>query len=519
MSLYMQMMNKNSDREARFTIHAGKKPGTIDALLTARTHFPIHFTFTFDREGAISTGRERYGMGLRHNNFLNFDDTLITGYTFGDHFRGGYVYHSLPISYSGASLLYGVSSSFAKPGKDYAATYDLRTWAESASVSLHQDIYQKDNYLGEVSAGFDAKEKLVRTNDGTLNRDRLRIINVAGNFVKRSMGSTAYFSPQFSQGIDSFLGSDPDENPLASRGAKSLFSKFNISFSTRTLLPLNLQQNVKIKAQFATPKLKPQEQFYLGGIDSVRGYPSGDYVADNVLQTNYELLIPAFFIPRALRLPYSPKSLKDEVTGVLFVDYGLGGKRDEKKYRSLAGVGGGWRISLYDMAFVRLEWGIRIGDPPLTEGTDELRFSKPVRFHISVDVQEKLADELEYIRKIRQEEAIKNSAYKLVDEELVRKGSPIRQKLYGYLYMARKYYKEGNPKRSKVMYEKMGQLAANLYRQAEVYLRSCVSHEAELEVIKESALEYQKTGKLEEAKEAWQNVLSQAKPKALTFEL
>ena len=142
-----------------------------------------------------------------------------------------------------------------------------------------------------------------------------------------------------------------------------------------------------------------------------------------------------------------------------------------------------------------------------------------MRFHISVDVQEKLADELEYIRKIRQEEAIKNSAYKLVDEELVRKGSPIRQKLYGYLYMARKYYKEGNPKRSKVMYEKMGQLAANLYRQAEVYLRSCVSHEAELEVIKESALEYQKTGKLEEAKEAWQNVLSQAKPKALTFEL
>lgn len=508
----VQMMNKNPDREVRTAIHAGKKPGTIDALLIAKPHFPIHGTFTFDREGAVSTGRARYGFGIRDNNALNYEDSVITGYSFGDHFHGIYAYHNLPISYSGTSVLYGVSHSEAQPGKDFKV-YDLRTKAESFTISLHQDLYNKDNYMGEVYAGFDAKDKTVWWNNGTLNRDRIRVINFGGNFIKRSMGSIFYYGPQFAQGIPDFLGSEPDENPLASRGAKSQFSKWNFNTTIRTLLPFNLQQSWKVRTQFATPKLLPQEQYYLGGIDSVRGYPSGDYLADNVFQTNLEILIPAFFMPEEARMPYSQKSLKEDITGVVFVDYGLGGRRDDKKYHNMTGVGCGVRLNLYDMATCRFEWGLPIGDSPITEC-----YSDP-RFHVSVDFQDKLPDEIEYIKKIRQDERIRKSAYRLVDLELAKPDSPIRAKVYGYLAQAENYYKEGKLAESIQAYEKLAQATRYLYMQAEQYLRGCIDQVNELKDDRDLAMQYQEEGKWNESKKIWQGIIDEAKPKPLTFEI
>jgi len=510
----LQMMNKNPDREVKAALMAGKKPGTTDVQLTPKTNFPIHGTYSFDREGIVTSGRARVGYGMRHNNFLGIDDTFLSGYSFGRSFSGIYFYHTLPINFEGTNILYGYSRSQSKPLKDYVGT-GLFSKAVTTTFSLRQDLYNKEEYIGEAHLGFDAKDKTVRLNAGPINRDRQRIINLGASFIQRSVGSTTSIAPEYAQGIAAF-GANGHESPLASRGAYPVFSKFNLTFQHKRILPYRLQASLKVKGQFASRKLVPQEQYGLGGIDTVRGYPASDYLADNAVNTMTELLIPAYFIPEDWKLPYAPNTLKEDTTLVAFFDYGWGKRRgaltSEKATANLLSIGAGVRFSLFNQALLRMEWGFPIGaNNPQTEGGHS-------KFHFSVDFQEKTPEEIERIRKLLEEENIKQWAWMLVNEELARPGSPIGEKLYGYLSLARENYDNGNLKESKMYYEKIEDISTSLYRQSEDYVRSCLQQEKTLKENNKIALTAYNAGKLEEAKQLWQKVIIDARPKPLILE-
>ncbi|MFH0772625.1 MAG: ShlB/FhaC/HecB family hemolysin secretion/activation protein [Candidatus Omnitrophota bacterium] len=378
----IQMMNKNPDRKVKSALRAGEKQGTTDVALTAETHFPIHPSCSVDNEGTTASGKYKDGLGIRHNNFLGLDDMLIAGYFFGREFDGIYGYHNLPISPKGTSLVYGYVFSKANPKKDYE-TLGVHAKSQNFDISFHQDFYKKDKYIGEGFFGFTAKEKTITLNTGTYSRDRLRIISLGGNFIRQNLAGTTIFSPEFHQGIDC-LGASSKGNPLASRGAKSVFSKLNIKIQYRKILPLSLRGNILFESQSASTKLTPQEEFSLGGLDSVRGYPSGDYLADNAAIFNGELLIPSFFIPQGLRFPCSKDSLKERVTLLTFLDYGWGKRKGasptENPTANMASIGSGVRLKLSEQSILRLEWGFPFGDDSITEEGHS-------RFHFSLDFQ------------------------------------------------------------------------------------------------------------------------------------
>jgi len=509
-----KLMSKNPDREVKVSLQAGKKPATTDVILIPKTRWPLHFTSSFDKEGALSTGKNRIGGGFRHNNFLGFDDMLLAGYTFGDDFSGFYTYHNLPISPYGSSLIYGYSKSQSKPQKDFAS-YGISSKAEGVSISFYQDLYQKDNYWGEFYLTFDAKDKTIIMNTGTYNRDRLRIFRLGANFLIQDLLSSTYILPEFSQGVEAF-GASKKNNPLASRGAKSSFNKFKFDLQHKRTLPFDLKLVLKFKSQFTHQKLFPQEEFSLGGINSVRGYPPDDYLADNALLTNLELLIPSFFIPKNWRLPYADESLKEQATLVTFLDYGHGSRLQpsgsERKSKDLLSWGLGLRLSLFEQALLRLEWGFPIGgNRPITESGDS-------RFHFAVDFQEKFPEELARIQKLMEEEKIKKLAEDLIDQELMRQDSPLRKKIIQDLNLASAYYKEGLFKEAKDIYFRIIQLCRSLVQQAEDYVRDCLEKEKKLKQDDKLAKKYYQLGKFTEAKAIWEKIVQEAKPKSLVLE-
>ncbi|MBI4981646.1 MAG: ShlB/FhaC/HecB family hemolysin secretion/activation protein [Candidatus Omnitrophica bacterium] len=417
----IQMMNKNPDRTVKAALRAGTKPGTTDVVLTADTHFPLHATASFDNEGTVATGKSRIGTGFRHNNFLGLDDTLLGGYTFGQAFNGVYAYHSVPISPVGTSLLYGFSRSKSVPKKEFAA-YGLNSLAYNYSWSVHQDIYKKDEYLGEAYFGFDAKDKTTRENSGVDNRDRLRIFSLGGNFIQRGFSSVTSIAP---------------------------------------------------------------------------------------------LLVPSFFIPVSLRLPYAEAPLKDQTTLVFFTDYGWGDRRGalatDKKEVNFVGVGAGLRFRLYNQALLRLEWGFPVGDPSITEAGHS-------RFHFSVDVQEKLPEELERIQKMKQEINISKWAWDILNKEYIRFDSRLRMNILNNFNLAKQYSSLGKLKEAKEYYQMSTDTADSLYAQVEEYVRSCFTQEKELRDLNKLALEKYKAGNVIEAKQLWQKIIDQAKPKELVLE-
>lgn len=510
----IQMMNKNPDREVKAALAAGKKPRTTDVILTPETQFPVHGTYSFDREGVTTTGRKRVGYGLRHNNFLGLGDTFLSGYNFGRSFSGIFFYHTLPVNYEGTSILYGYSRSDSKPLKDFVTT-GLKSEAVNANFSLRQDLYRRDEYIGEVYFGFDAKDKIIKLSSGPVNRDRLRILSLGANLVQRKVGNTTTISPEISQGVSAF-GATGHNNPLASRGAYPVYTKLNLGIQHKRVLPFNLQGSLKVKGQFASRKLTPQEEFGLGGIDSVRGYPASDYLADNSVVTNTELLIPALFVPATLKLPLDAAPLREETVAVLFADYGWGKRRgaltSEKATKTMLGLGAGLRFNLYNQAFLRLEWGFPIGaNNPLTEGGSS-------KFHFSVDFQDKLPEEVERIRKQNEENSIKQAAWMLVNQELLRPGSQLGEKLYGYLHDARMNYERGNLEESKSLYTKIYDISTSLYMQAEEYVRACVAQEKKLKEDTKLAMAAYKEGKFGESRMLWQKIIDDSAIKPLVLE-
>lgn len=512
----LQMMNKNADREVRAALHAGSKPGTTNVILTPKTRWPIHEQYTFDREGIMTTGKERNGLGIRNNNVTGNDDSFIGGLSWGKNFNGIYGYHSLPISAVGTSLLYGYSYSKSTPKKDFAV-YSLKSEAQNTTVSLRQDIYRKDDYLGDIYGTFDAKDKVTyySRGTGTLNRDRLRELTFGGNYVVRGAGSVTYISPEIQQGINA-LGASKKHNPLSSRpGASPTFTKFTLGLQNRTNLPFDLQQSLKLKIQIPTEKLFSQEQFGLGGIDTVRGYPPSDYLADKMALFNAEMLSPIPFLPKTWKFPYAEKTLKEQLTGVAFFDYGYGETRGNPNPFRLASVGVGLRMSFYNQVMLRLEWGFPLkllGQDSLSEG------KAPCRFHISLNIEDRLPSEIERIVNQMREERMQKEAWALVDAELAMPDSSIRRKLDSYEYLADDLYKQGKLKESREVYALIARISSSLYQQAEKYVKECKLHEEELAKKSEEAQLAYNEGRFDESKRMWEDIIKESVPRPLSFE-
>ncbi|MCC6758664.1 MAG: ShlB/FhaC/HecB family hemolysin secretion/activation protein [Candidatus Omnitrophica bacterium] len=377
----LSLINKNPDRKAKAIFSKGTKPRTTDVTLDVKTHFPLHFNYSIDNEGVTSTGKVRSTVGARQHNLLGLDDTLLAGYLFGQDFDGIYTYHSVPVTNFGTTLVYGHTLSKASPKKEFESS-GIHAKARDMSVAVHQDIFWKGQYTGDVHLGLDVQDHRTVTNSGTTSRDRLRVIRVGYDRIYRKFNRAISLTTELSQGING-LGSRRN-NPLASRGAENTFSKMNLTLQTRYSPLWDLQGNFQLKAQTTNERLAPQEGFYLGGMSSVRGYPSGDFLADDAVQINSEIILPTFFIPANVPMPFSKRPLKKNVTFVGFLDYAWGNKQDhlagEKDTANLMGTGAGFRVLLMDKASLRIEWGFPIGDKTITE-------SGKSRFHCSLDFE------------------------------------------------------------------------------------------------------------------------------------
>jgi hemolysin activation/secretion protein len=144
-------------------------------------------------------------------------------------------------------------------------------------------------------------------------------------------------------------------------------------------LPYKTTGIVKVAAQFATSDLLGVEQFELGGMNTVRGFPEGALFAHSGYFTNVELRRPIPYLPNYKYLP-----LKDRIELAVFYDNGLGQIRGQKVKSGnfLQSVGTGLRIHLTNYLNANLDLGIPLGSGVTGVKKDSVRF----HFNISSDV-------------------------------------------------------------------------------------------------------------------------------------
>ena len=142
-------------------------------------------------------------------------------------------------------------------------------------------------------------------------------------------------------------------------------------------MPWDGYLSLRSQFQIASRTLPSSEQFQLGGANSVRGYPEGDYLCDTGAHLNADWVMPMYLIPKEWKLSGSDIPLRHQIEPVIFADIGGRGQKKmiggERRGKFLAGAGGGLRIRFFNKISCRLEWARRVGNRP-TSGSGPSSF-------------------------------------------------------------------------------------------------------------------------------------------------
>jgi hemolysin activation/secretion protein len=254
-----------------------------------------------------------------------------------------------------------------KLGKEFKS-FDITGNTQIYTPHVSWELALAEDSEAYANLGIDIKSVKKGFEGASTANEQLRIPYFGFDFSKTDSFGQSTFSPKFDFGTSGFLGASPRNYDKLSRpGTGGFFFKYEQSLNRLQKMFLDSYMNIRSQFQIASRSLAPSEQFQLGGADSVRGYPEGDYLADTGACINFDWVFPMYIIPKEWKLPGQETPLRHQIEPVFFVDIG-GGKLNkalpgERQDKFLAGIGGGLRVH-FKYVSLRLDWAGNVGDKP-----------------------------------------------------------------------------------------------------------------------------------------------------------
>ncbi len=358
-------LNKNPDLQIKALISQGKEPQTSDISLKVEGKFPWHVGFLEDNRGSRLTGKYRSMFFIRGSNVSGLGDTIFVNTLYSGNSLAESVSYNIPIGTYGTKFGIDVTYFKMKLGKEYKS-FDITGNTQIYTPHLSWELALSEDFEAYVDLGIDIKSIKKKMAGDTTSNDQLRIPYFGFDFTKTDSRGQTTFLPRFNFGTSGFLGASSRNHPTSSRaGTGGFFFKYEQSLNRMQKMFFDSYMTIRTQLQIASHTLASSEQFQLGGADSVRGYPEGDYLADTGAVLNFDWVFPLYVIPKTWKLPGQEIPLRHQIEPVFFVDAG-GGKLKkilpgESKDKFLAGVGGGLRLHFKSFS-LRLDWAKAIGD-------------------------------------------------------------------------------------------------------------------------------------------------------------
>lgn len=366
----LKRVNANPDRTVKAVLVKGDKPETTDIILKVNDRFPRHMYLEYDNRGTKYTGKSRIGLGYIDNNVFGSDEMLsLKLLKSNERLTGGSMDYNIPVSLNNARLggyFSYVQTEIVKEFKELNAEGK----ALSAGVYLSNPIINKEHTRGILTWGFDVKDSRNYILNTQTSDDDLSIFKVTFSLDTDDINGGTFFSNEVDYGIPEFAGSLGRNDPEASRlGSGGEFTKYIMQLKRQQNLPFSSYLLLSGRSQYSPDKLVSGEQFYIGGMDTVRGYSELAFMGDYGYNLNLELRTPLFILPK--RIPWQKK-----IQMVYFWDFGQGYLRDplvgEKKSESLMSSGAGLRFNFWKNFYLRMDLGFPIDPTPEDKSKYEL---------------------------------------------------------------------------------------------------------------------------------------------------
>jgi hemolysin activation/secretion protein len=362
-------INQYPDRNARAVLAPGKEAGTTDVLLEVQDRLPIHLGVGWDNFGSRYIEKDRYQINLTHNNLLGLDDILTFQYQIAeaDVYRLTSLRYLFPVLDT-TEIGFFMARSKIDLGREYE---DLKVRGKSKlySIYLTQDLINLENLSLKLNLGFDYKNIFNFQSDSITSRDSLRVAKTGLNLSMSDSFGRTIINGEFDYGIPDIMGGMQKKDPLASRsGAGAKFIKNTLDILRLQKLPFSTTLLWKNQLQFSPYILPAAEQFQLGGIVNMRGYPPAEYVGDKGYAMSWELSVPFYFIPKNIKVPLSKVKLYDALRVIGFYDWGNVNLRrpqaGEEETKTLRSIGCGMRFNLPENFSLRIDIGWPLDKTP-----------------------------------------------------------------------------------------------------------------------------------------------------------
>lgn len=354
------------DRDVTPVLKPGATPGTVDVEFVVKDKLPLHGSFEVNNRYTADTSPMRASASVSYDNL--FDRQQSLGVMVQTSPQDTSQVQVAMVNYSGPTNRSDLSwSGYAIHSRsDVAAVGTLSVVGNGSIVGarLNEALLTDPARVAALSFGVDFKDFLQKITlpDGTPASTPVRYLIWSLQYTDFTRGSR--WDTQWSLGGNWGLrGLINDENQFAyaRSGAHAGFAYLRSSAQFTRKLPQDWSLSLRLSGQYAEQPLVNNEQFALGGVDTVRGYLDATSLTDAGAAAAFEVHLPKHAWRHLTAEPY------------LFLDRGFGLVQEPLADQIKRGVvranleGWGGGVRLKDLSGLEMYFDL---STPLIDGTD-----------------------------------------------------------------------------------------------------------------------------------------------------
>jgi hemolysin activation/secretion protein len=257
----------------------GEREAETNLVLSVFEEPPIHFDYSVDNTGLLSTGEYRKTAGVEFRSLLGFGESVRVGAlnTDGIQYKDigigvplGYFGNRLDVSYS--SMSYRLTSETYRDLDAYGSSTSLRITDTYAlirsgdrnlylSATFNRKIFENRS-LGSLSSDYEVSSKEFA---------------ISGN-LRDGLGRGGYSSGSltYTRGFVDLANSPNFSSDATTTDTNGSYGKYELTLQRVQQLTDDLALRLNYTEQFARKNLDSSEKMYIGGSTSVRAYPSNE---------------------------------------------------------------------------------------------------------------------------------------------------------------------------------------------------------------------------------------------------
>ncbi len=329
-------INRMRRNQATVQILPGQNAGESVVDVTNKSGDRLYYNLGVDNYGSSATGVTRYRAGVEADNLLGLQESLSLNFL--DSEDSNALVGSFAVPFGRNTFSYTISDSdyqqvIGTTALEYGRTLShIFGWNYLVSRSVSD--------ITSVDATLSWRRTDREVNGIDLDPQRLAVFRLGGNwlhkFVMNDSQGNFTLNAGLSQGLP-WLGASHDQHGIIREDAHSQFTKVDATAAFTLPLPklgrAMLAYRGVLSGQFTNAALYGSEQLYLGGMDTIRGFRSGEIAGDRGLYSRNELA-----------WVNAPAWKNGRIEPYVFIDAGKANLIAVPGFPTLAGAGAGVRV-------------------------------------------------------------------------------------------------------------------------------------------------------------------------------